>query len=74
MTRTEIIGRRMVGLFLLGMSIFNFPVLSLFDRSVLVFGIPVLFLYLFSAWILFIFLMLIISLSNPHTLFSDRRR
>jgi hypothetical protein len=71
MTRDKINGRRLVGLFLLGMLLFNFPLLHLFNRSVLVLGIPALYLYLFAAWSLIIFLILMISRSKPDTPFPD---
>lgn len=64
MTRDEINGRRLVGLFLLGILLFNFPFLCLFNRPVLAVGIPIFYLYLFSAWALIILLMLIISRSK----------
>jgi len=71
MTRDTINGRRMVGLFLLGMLLFNFPLLHLFNRPVLVLGMPVLYLYLFTAWSLIIFLIRIVSRSKPDTPFPD---
>ena len=71
MTRDKISGRRLVGLFLLGMLLFNFPLLNLFNRPVLALGIPVLYLYLFAAWLLIIFLMLVVSLSKPDAPFPD---
>jgi hypothetical protein len=71
MTRDKINGRRLVGLFLLGMLLFNFPLLHLFNRPMLVLGIPVLYLYLFTAWSLIIFLILMISRSKPDTPFPD---
>ena len=71
MTRDKINGRRLVGLFLLGILLFNFPLLTLFNRPVLALGIPVLYLYLFAAWSLIIVLMLIISRSKPGTPFAD---
>jgi hypothetical protein len=71
MTREKINGRRLVGLFLLGMLLFNFPLLHLFNRPILALGIPVLYLYLFSAWSLIIFLILIISRSRPDAPFKD---
>lgn len=73
MTRDNINGRRLVGLFLLGMLLFNFPLLSLFNRPVLMLGIPVLYLYLFCAWALVIFLTLIIGNANPDSRAPDRR-
>lgn len=65
MTRDRINGRRLVGLFLLGVLLFNFPLIQLFNRPDLVWGIPVLYLYLFSGWLLIIFMMLTISRSRP---------
>jgi hypothetical protein len=64
MTRDTIHGRRLAGLFLLGISLFNFPLICLFNRPVLALGIPILYLYLFGAWTLIIILILIISRSK----------
>ena len=68
MTRDKVNGRRLVGLFLFGLLMFNFPLLSIFNRPVLVFGLPLLYLYLFGVWSMFIFLMMVISLAR-----SDQR-
>ena len=74
MTRDKINGRRLVGLFLLGTMLFNFPLLHLFNRPVLVLGIPVFYLFLFCAWSLIIFLMLMVSRSKPDTPFPDHSK
>ena len=71
MTPDKINGRRLVGLFLFGVLLFNFPLLYLFNRPVLVLGIPVLYLYLFAVWSLLILLMLIISHSRPGKTLPD---
>lgn len=42
---------RLVGLFLLGMVLFNYPVLSLFNLDRFICHVPVLYLYIFGAWI-----------------------
>ena len=47
---------RIVVLAIVGILALNYPWLSLFSRSVLVFGIPLLYLYLFSLWALLILL------------------
>jgi len=47
-------GERLVGLFLLGCLLFNFPLLALFNVRAAVFGIPLLYAYLFAAWALLI--------------------
>lgn len=64
MTRDNIKGRRLAGLFLLGLLLFNFPLLSLFNRPVMVLGVPLLYLYLFVAWWVIILLTLAISRSG----------
>lgn len=45
---------RLVGLFLLGLLLFLPPFLAVFNRAATVFGIPLLYLYLFLAWSAFI--------------------
>lgn len=74
MTRDKINGRRLVGLFLLGVLLFNFPLLHLFNRPIVVLGIPALYLYLFSVWCLVILLMLLISRSRPDTQLIDSHK
>lgn len=61
MTGDKIAAGRLIGLFLLGVLLFNFPLLSLFNRPALYLGIPVLYFYLFAVWLMIIFLMLLIS-------------
>ncbi len=58
---------RLGSLFLLGMVLFNYPILSLFNRSVLVFGIPLLYLFLFLLWLGFIALIALFS-KTPRSL------
>jgi hypothetical protein len=50
-------GQRLVCIFLLGVVLFNFPVLAVFNVDATLFGIPVLFAYLFLAWAALILLM-----------------
>lgn len=45
---------RLVVLPLVGVIALNYPLLSLFSRVKLLFGVPVLYLYLFAVWLLFI--------------------
>ena len=42
--------QRLIALFLLGWVLFNFPLLSLFNRPATLFGIPILYIYIFAAW------------------------
>lgn len=63
---------RMVALFILGVVLFNYPVLSLFNRKLLILGIPILYLFMFSVWVLFIVLIIFITASrNPAPKCSD---
>lgn len=39
-----------VSLFLAAMVLFNFPILSLVNRAAFIFGLPLLYVYIFSAW------------------------
>lgn len=55
---------RLVALFFIGYLLFNYPLLSLFNRSDTFLGIPLLYAYLFGAWILLIVLVLIVSASR----------
>ncbi len=42
--------QRLAALFLLGCLLFNYPLLQLFARGNEIAGIPVLYIYIFSAW------------------------
>ncbi|MEX6503974.1 hypothetical protein [Pseudomonas zhanjiangensis] len=52
--------QRLVALFLLGCLLFSYPLLALFDSPQRLFGIPLLFAYLFAAWALLILLMMLV--------------
>jgi len=49
--------QRLVVLFLFGCALFNYPLLALFNRPVAVWGIPLLYAWIFGAWLLLILLM-----------------
>jgi hypothetical protein len=51
---------RLVGLFLLGCLLFNFPFLALFNVRATLLGVPLLYFYLFAAWSLLIVLVALI--------------
>lgn len=57
MIKSNVTGQRLAALFLLGCLLFNYPLLSLFTGGVEIFGIPLLYAYVFTAWALFIGLM-----------------
>jgi hypothetical protein len=60
MTRSRISGERIVVLLILGVLLFSPPFILIFDKPVLVAGIPLLFLYLFAAWAALIVLMMLV--------------
>jgi len=45
---------RLVALLIFGVLALNYPLLSLFSKVRLFFGIPILYLYIFTVWSLFI--------------------
>ncbi len=42
--------QKLVATFLLGAVLFNYPILSLFNRAAAVLGIPLVYAYIFLAW------------------------
>ncbi len=50
MVRRPVHAQRLAALFALGWLLFSYPLLALFDRSGMVFGIPRLVAWLFGAW------------------------
>ena len=48
---------RFIALCMLGLVLFNFPLLALFNVDATVLGVPLLYAYLFAAWALLIGLM-----------------
>lgn len=48
--RNGLAGQRLVAVFLTGALLFNYPVLSLFDLPEPWFGLPPLWMFLFTAW------------------------
>jgi hypothetical protein len=56
--------KRLIALFLLSYILLNNPILSLFNLPRLVFGIPLLFFYIFGVWILLIVLVALIVSSK----------
>ncbi len=57
MIRSRMTSERLASLFLLGVLLFNPPLLSIFDFPDYVLGIPVLYIYLFTAWAVLVVLM-----------------
>ncbi len=50
MLKSSMKGQRLVALFLIGMLLFNYPVLFLFNSGGTILGIPLLYAYIFAAW------------------------
>ena len=56
-------GQRFVALAMLGTVLFNYPVLALFNHPGTLFGVPLLYAYLFIAWAALIALMAVVARS-----------
>ena len=61
MVNFAIKNQRLVALFLLGCLLFNYPLLSLFNTPAEIFGIPLLYAYIFTIWGLLIALMALVT-------------
>lgn len=64
MNRFEGKGQRFVAVCMLGMVLFNYPILALFNVSSTLLGVPVLYAYIFMAWAALIALMAYIAESG----------
>ncbi|MBF0603567.1 MAG: hypothetical protein HQL07_07720 [Nitrospirae bacterium] len=52
---------RLVALTIFGVIAFNYPLLAIFDRRETVFGVPLVFCYLFGFWLLFVIVTALIA-------------
>ena len=52
MDKFEVKGQRLAALCMLGVLLFNYPMLALFNIASTVFGIPLLYVYIFAVWTL----------------------
>lgn len=57
--------------FILGLIMMNFPFLHIFNKDDLIFGFPLLFLYLFIGWAISIFVIYLFTLAVRHN--DDKR-
>lgn len=48
--KTVATGSRLIALFLVGIALFNYPLLSLFNLHATLWGVPLLYVYMFGAW------------------------
>lgn len=60
MRRSGTTGPRLAAIFMIGCVLLNYPILSLFSRPVEVAGIPLLYVYVFAAWILLVGLLALV--------------
>lgn len=66
MSPEAITARRLIGIFFLGYLLFNYPLLSLFNLPLFVFGIPLVYVYMFMAWgLLIVLTVFIVSSRRP---------
>jgi hypothetical protein len=57
-------GPRFIALCMLGMLLFNYPILALFNVPGSLFGVPILYAYLFLAWAALIGLMALVAVRD----------
>ncbi len=60
MIRPSSRGQRLVALFALGLLLLNYPLINLFAGSAQVFGVPLLYAYVFAVWALLILLVALV--------------
>jgi hypothetical protein len=61
MTNDNVKNKRLVGLFLLGCLLFNYPLLSLFNLKRMLYSLPLFYLYIFTVWSAMIILLIVIT-------------
>ncbi|MCA9731222.1 MAG: hypothetical protein H6696_15265 [Deferribacteres bacterium] len=52
--------QKLVVLFLFGIIVFNYPLLSIFNREIFWGGIPLLYFYVFAVWFIVIALLILV--------------
>lgn len=58
---------RLMAVFFLGVLLLTYPILTLFDHPTLLFGIPLLYLYLFVVWLVIIGLIILVTRNPLHS-------
>lgn len=51
------VGQRMIAVCMAGCVLFNYPILALFNVRATLFGVPLLYAYIFIAWALVVLVM-----------------
>jgi hypothetical protein len=60
MNKQQLKDQRLAALFLIGCLLFNYPLLSLFSVEGMIWGVPIFYIYIFTAWAALIGLMAIV--------------
>ena len=60
MAEQKRINERLIAVVCLGLIALNYPFLSLFSKKIFFCGVPLLYLYIFSLWFLFIMLLALV--------------
>ena len=60
MAEQKRINERLIALVCLGIVAFNYPFLALFSKKLFFCGVPLLYLYIFSLWFLFIMVLALV--------------
>ena len=60
MAERKRINERLIALVCLGVIVLNYPFLGLFSKELLFCGVPLLYLYIFSLWFLFIMVLALV--------------
>ena len=60
MGESDVRGQRLAALCLLGLLLFNYPLLAVFNVQGTLFGVPVLYAYFFLAWAVLVALMALV--------------
>ncbi|RME56141.1 MAG: hypothetical protein D6790_15180 [Caldilineae bacterium] len=60
MNRYRLVGHALGIIFFVGAALFNYPILRLFSRPAFIFGVPLLYAYLFIVWLVLIGMMTLI--------------
>jgi len=60
MRELRVRGQRLAALFLLGLLLFNYPLLAVFNVPGTVLGVPILYAYFFLAWAALVALMALV--------------
>ena len=67
MADDQIKNERLAAIFITGLVLFSYPLLSLFNLGIRLLGIPLLYIYLFSAWLAIIVLTALTTMAGRRT-------